>query len=165
MCLKSLHCSIHYLPVLPNLDVLKDRRHYANILRPRWRLHRENVRSEVVSVNIAQQVWSENLPPPWTTAPKQPPPPNVIVCLHVTQHPLNRTQADTVASCGRLTEYPVLPIGFQPGRRCCKSLGPNRGADTGSARSRPIAIKILMHLIDDVVIGIHEIDHRAACSR
>ena len=100
-----------------------------------------------------------NSPPPWSTSPEHPTPPDIIIGLHVAQHALNRTQTNTVATCGSLANDAILLVASAPVGSSHQSLLPNGRADTSRMGSASIAVQILVHLIDDVVMRISQCSH------
>lgn len=120
----------------------------VSITSARWRLHRSEVST-----------------PPWAGGPPGGAEPDIAVLLHVAQHSGDGTLADRVGTTGELAQESEFAIALQPLCGSLDTLLANGCADAGVRCARTIRVEILVHLVDDLVLGVCQADQVAIHGR
>lgn len=92
--------------------------------------------------------------PPGTGRPPGSTNPDVGVLGHVREHTLNSLLTHGVDATGEFTDDTLLVVGLQPLGGLLEALLADRGADTGLGSTGAVGVKVLVHLIDDLVLAV-----------
>lgn len=97
--------------------------------------------------------------PPWTGRPPKRTLPHVGVLSQIIQHSLHGSFALVVVSTRELTDDTDLLVVLEPLSSAGDTLLANGTRHAGLGSTRPIRVQILVHLIDDLVLGILQVLH------
>ena len=134
--------SIPYLQAHPSFQPLNNIQHQrqrTRITRPTRRLHIVNIIS-----------------PPWSTTPPKSSQPDIGIARHIRQHIRDGTITLIIGAAGKLAEDTLLVVGLQPGGSSSETLGADGGRDAGGAGTGAVGVEVLVHFVDDFVLGVGE---------
>ena len=72
------------------------------------------------------------------------------------QKSLDRSLADGIRSARKLAQHALLPVGLQPRGSTNDALDADLRAHTVGACAGPVAVEVLVHLVDDLVLRVGE---------
>jgi hypothetical protein len=94
--------------------------------------------------------------PPGTSRPPLGAHPDVAVVGHVREHAFDGRLANTVDTAGKLADEALLTVGLQPSGGGLEALLADCAADAGLGGTGAVGIKVLVHLVDDLVLRVGE---------
>ena len=95
-------------------------------------------------------------PPPRARSPPRRTEPHVRVRRQVLQQPLHRRVALAVRPTSELAQHAALVVLLQPLSGADDAVDADSGGDAGRAGARAVGIEVLVHLVDELVLGIGE---------
>ena len=127
---------------MPSRNIIPQQPPVVSIPRPARRLERKHI-----------------IPPPRPARPPQRAGPHVRIQPQMLQQPLDGALAQSVRPAGELAQQTQLAVRAQPRRGAHHPLHADLGRDAVLARAGAVAVEILMHLVDDLVLGVRERHH------
>lgn len=97
--------------------------------------------------------------PPGAGSPPESTLPDVRVSLEVIKEAGDSSLADRVGTTGELAEDTLLSVGAEPGGGTNDTLNTNLSGNAGGAGTGAVRVKILVHLVDDLVLRVGKGDH------
>ena len=107
-----------------------------------------------VSVNIPVHIVT----PPGSSRPPERTSPHIAVGLEMIQQPLDGSLAHVVRSTSKLSQDTELAVGAEPCSGILDALHANISRHASRAGSGAVAIEILVHLVDHLVLRVLEVD-------
>lgn len=101
--------------------------------------------------------WTTN---PGTGGPPQSTLPDIVVLLHVVEHAGDGRLALVVVAAGKLAEETLLVVLLEPVGGGLEALLADGGADAGLVGAGAVAVEVLVHLVDELVLGVRQAAHR-----
>ena len=94
--------------------------------------------------------------PPGTGGPPLGAHPDVAVLGHVGEHAVDGSLAVAVDAAGELADEALLVVFLQPGGGGLETLLADGAADAGLGGSGAVTVQVLVHLVDNLVLGVRE---------
>jgi hypothetical protein len=94
--------------------------------------------------------------PPGTGGPPLGAHPDVAVLGHVGEHAVDGSLAVPVDAAGELADEALLVVFLQPGGGGLETLLADGAADAGLGGSGAVTVQVLVHLVDNLVLGVRE---------
>lgn len=92
--------------------------------------------------------------PPWATSPPERAKPDITVGLKRIEHTRDGRLALVVGASRKLPNDADLAVGLEPLGRAGDALSADSARDAGGRGPRAVRVEILVHLVDDLVLGI-----------
>ena len=145
----------------PRLDsILLEKRVVVGVARAGRRLAKRRKRSKSVTVSEAFHMIGRHVlavdvgAPPRAASPPEGTSPHIRVGLEVVKEASDGSLAGRVGATGELADDAELAVGAEPVGGSGNALGANGGADADIAGARSIGVEVLVHLVDDLVLGV-----------
>lgn len=97
--------------------------------------------------------------PPGAGSPPESTLPDIGVSLEVLKKTSDSGLADGVGTTGELADDTLLAVGAEPGSGANNALDTNLGGDAVGASTGAVRVKVLVHLVDDLVLGVGKSNH------
>ena len=100
------------------------------------------------------------IPPPRTRRPPNRAPPNIAILREIRQPVLQRTDALGIIPAGKLANHALLAVVLEPLRGSREALAEDGRADAVRAGAGAVRVEVLVHLVDELVLRVFEVDER-----
>lgn len=96
---------------------------------------------------------------PWSSSPPEGTRPDILVLLHISEHSLDGSLALAVVAASKLSDEALLAVILKPLGSGRDTLLADGAGDASLVSAAAIAVEVLVHLVDELVLGILESSH------
>lgn len=118
------------------------------------------------NIDVSNSAWGlhgENVvTPPWAGSPPDRASPNISVVAHVIKATFQSSNTDRIVASCKLTNDALFLVCSQPGRSGNQAVCEDGAVDAGGACATTVRVEILMHLIYQLVLCVHQSAHGVA---